>query len=34
MDHSPRFWDVVGSLVPDYRSRRAALQDESLARFD
>ena len=30
MDHSPRFWDVVGSVVPDYQSQRELLRAEAL----
>lgn len=30
MDHSPRFWEVVGSVVPDFRERRAVLQEALL----
>ena len=30
MDHSPRFWDVVRSLVPDYEQRRQRLRDDVL----
>ena len=26
MDHSPRFWDVVASVMPDHRERRQALR--------
>jgi len=26
MDHSPRFWDTVGTVMPDYRQRRRALR--------
>lgn len=33
MDHSPRFWEVVESVVPDYRQRRQALQDDHLPHF-
>ena len=33
MDHSPRFWEVVESLVPDYRQRREALKDDVLPQF-
>ena len=33
MDHSPRFWEVVESVVPDYRQRRQALQDDRVPRF-
>jgi predicted metal-dependent hydrolase len=34
MDHSPRFWDVVRSVVPDYEQRRGGLKDEVLPVFD
>ena len=27
MNHSPRFWDVVRSVVPDYEHSRLALRD-------
>jgi predicted metal-dependent hydrolase len=27
MDHSPRFWDVVRSVVPDYEQARGSLKD-------
>lgn len=27
MDHSPRFWDVVRSVLPDYRQARGLLKD-------
>ncbi len=30
MDHSPRFWDTVRSVVPDYQTLRAQLKDESI----
>ena len=30
MDHSPRFWDVVGSVVPDYQAQRELLRTEAL----
>jgi predicted metal-dependent hydrolase len=33
MDHSPRFWEVVESLVPDYRQRRDALKEDVLPQF-
>ena len=33
MDHSPRFWEVVESLVPDYKERREALNDDVLPQF-
>ncbi|GKS98630.1 M48 family metallopeptidase [Acidovorax sp. SUPP3434] len=28
MDHSPRFWDTVRSVVPDYADLRGRLRDE------
>jgi predicted metal-dependent hydrolase len=28
MNHSKRFWAVVGSLVPDYTARRHAIRRE------
>ncbi|MFM7026210.1 MAG: M48 family metallopeptidase [Limnohabitans sp.] len=31
MDHSPRFWDTVGAVMPDYRQRRRLLRDHPLA---
>jgi hypothetical protein len=30
MDHSPRFWDTVASVVPDYLDLRGQLKDEAL----
>ena len=33
MDHSPRFWDTVRSVVPDYQSLRGELRDEALPRW-
>ena len=30
MDHSPRFWDTVRTVVPDYARRRNALRDDAL----
>jgi predicted metal-dependent hydrolase len=30
MDHSPRFWATVGSVLPDYEQRRRVLRDEPL----
>jgi predicted metal-dependent hydrolase len=30
MDHSPRFWETVRSVMPDYERRRAALRDITL----
>ena len=28
MDHSPRFWDTVKEVVPDFKERRAVLSDK------
>ncbi|WP_298927480.1 M48 family metallopeptidase [uncultured Ramlibacter sp.] len=30
MDHSPRFWDTVRTVVPDYAQLRGQLRDEAL----
>lgn len=30
MDHSPRFWDTVASVVPDYQHLRGQLKEEAL----
>lgn len=30
MDHSPRFWDTVKTVLPDYAQRRETLKSESL----
>ncbi len=30
MDHSPRFWETVQSIMPDYAQRRRVLKDEPL----
>ena len=30
MDHSPRFWDTVGEVLPDYRERRRQLRSHEL----
>lgn len=32
MDHSPRFWDTVRSVVPDYAALRRQLKDEATPR--
>jgi predicted metal-dependent hydrolase len=34
MDHSPRFWDVVRSVIPDVDRLREGLRDEALPTFD
>ena len=34
MDHSPRFWDVVRSVVPDFESTRSQLKDGVVPVFD
>ncbi len=33
MNHSPRFWQTVGSVVPDYESLRRQLKDEAVPRW-
>ena len=34
MNHSPRFWDVVRSVVPDYEAARGSLKDGVVPVFD
>ena len=34
MDHSPRFWDVVRSVVPDFEVKRSELKDGVVPVFD
>jgi len=34
MDHSPRFWDTVRAVVPDYPELRKVLKDQSAPRWD
>ena len=34
MNHSPRFWDVVRSVLPDYEQARGTLRDDVLPVFD
>lgn len=34
MDHSPRFWDTVRTVVPDYAAQRAQLKSESVPKWD
>jgi predicted metal-dependent hydrolase len=33
MDHSPRFWDTVATVVPDYAQLRGQLKDDSMPRW-
>lgn len=33
MDHSPRFWETVGTVVPDYPQLRAQLRQQPLAQW-
>ena len=33
MDHSPRFWDTVRSVVPDYAELRGQLKDEAIPKW-
>lgn len=33
MDHSPRFWDTVRSVVPDYAEVRGQLKEESVPQW-
>lgn len=33
MDHSPRFWDTVRAVVPDYAELRMQLKDESVPQW-
>ncbi len=33
MDHSPRFWDTVRAVLPDYAALRAQLKDENAPRW-
>ena len=34
MDHSPRFWDTVATVMPDYARVRAELKDDRLPRWN
>lgn len=34
MNHSPRFWDVVRSVMPDFEKARGTLKDDVLPAFD
>ena len=33
MDHSPRFWAVVGGVIPDYAALRRQLKNDAVARW-
>jgi predicted metal-dependent hydrolase len=33
MDHSPRFWSTVESIMPDYPQRKAQLRDEAIPKW-
>jgi len=33
MDHSPRFWDTVRSVVPDYANLRGQLKDDTIPKW-
>ena len=33
MDHSPRFWDTVRAVVPDYAELRGQLKDDAIPRW-
>ena len=33
MDHSPRFWDTVSTVVPDHKTLRAQLKDDAIPRW-
>jgi predicted metal-dependent hydrolase len=33
MDHSPRFWDTVRAVVPDYAALRGQLKDDAVPRW-
>jgi predicted metal-dependent hydrolase len=34
MDHSPRFWGTVESIMPDYAQLREQLKDDAIARWE
>jgi predicted metal-dependent hydrolase len=33
MDHSPRFWDTVRHVVPDYAELRSQLKDDMVPKW-
>ena len=33
MDHSPRFWDTVATIVPDYALLRGQLKEEMIPQW-
>ncbi|MEO8543901.1 MAG: SprT family zinc-dependent metalloprotease [Burkholderiaceae bacterium] len=33
MDHSPRFWDTVRTIVPDYQNLRGQLKEEAIPKW-
>jgi predicted metal-dependent hydrolase len=33
MDHSPRFWETVRAVIPDYERLKGQLKDEAIARW-
>ena len=34
MNHSPRFWDVVRSVLPGFERARGELRSDALPQFD
>jgi predicted metal-dependent hydrolase len=34
MNHSPAFWDVVRSVMPDYEERRGSLREGQVPVYD
>jgi predicted metal-dependent hydrolase len=34
MNHGPKFWALVQSVIPDVDAARGALRDEALPLFD
>jgi predicted metal-dependent hydrolase len=34
MNHSPAFWDVVRSVIPDFEQSRGALREQVLPVFE